>query len=408
MSNSPCSELLVRSRKVLGRLLVLLLLSVTAGGCTTVAITTDSHADTPPTHDFKPLDALMKQGVADSVFPGATIAVRYHDKILYHKGFGRLTYDKQSEPVDTTILYDLASLTKAVATTSIIMQLVDHDSLSIHDPVAKYLPAFAAHGKEKVTIEHLLRHTSGLRAHTLFSKTCSTPDAVYATITADSLLFAPGSATLYSDLGFITLGRIIATITGKGLDVNFRERFSKPLGMQTTMFTPPATIRERIAPVEADANWPLQTPRPLVHDQNAALLGGIAGHAGLFSSTGDLLRFTRMLMHGGISDSSRLVKQETVAAFTARTDAERALGWDLRSLHGPSSSGTYFSTRSYGHLGYTGTSIWIDPDNDLEVILLTNRVYPDSKNIRIRKFRPLIHDTVVQCIGIQPKRESLP
>ncbi len=351
-------------------------------------------------YDFKPLEAAVEQAISDTVFPGATLAVLYKGKVVFHRAFGRMTYSPKSASVDTTTLYDLASLTKAVVTTSIVMQLVERDSLSLQAPVATYFPDFAKNGKGKVTIEQLLNHTSGLRAHTYFSKYCTTPEQLFNAIAADSLLSAPGTTTLYSDLGFMLLGKIVETITGKSLASNFHERFAVPLGMRSTMFTPPTSLLWRIAPVEKDTLWPFSRERPQVHDQNAALLGGIAGHAGLYGTTGDLVLMTAMLMNDGSLNGRVYFRPATLKTFISRRNSPRALGWDLRSPEGHSSAGDYFSSSSYGHLGFTGTSIWIDPEKKLAVILLSNRVYPTSDNIKIRKFRPLLHNTVVQCLGL--------
>ena len=351
-------------------------------------------------YDFKPLEAAVEQAISDTVFPGATLAVLYKGKVVFHRAFGRMTYSPKSASVDTTTLYDLASLTKAVVTTSIVMQLVERDSLSLQAPVATYFPDFAKNGKGKVTIEQLLNHTSGLRAHTYFSKYCTTPEQLFNAIAADSLLSAPGTTTLYSDLGFMLLGKIVETITGKSLASNFHERFAEPLGMRSTMFTPPTSLLWRIAPVEKDTLWPFSRERPQVHDQNAALLGGIAGHAGLYGTTGDLVLMTAMLMNDGSLNGRVYFRPATLKTFISRRNSPRALGWDLRSPEGHSSAGDYFSSSSYGHLGFTGTSIWIDPEKKLAVILLSNRVYPTSDNIKIRKFRPLLHNTVVQCLRL--------
>ncbi|MEI6756326.1 MAG: serine hydrolase domain-containing protein [Chlorobium sp.] len=355
------------------------------------------------THDFRPLDAVVEKAVHDSVFPCASLAVIYKGKTVFHKAFGRMTYAAESTPADTTTLYDLASLTKAVATTSILMQLVERDSLKLQAPVSTYIPEFNGNGKEKVTIEQLLRHTSGLRAHLYFAKSCRTPEELFRTIESDSLFSTPGTKTLYSDLGFIMLGKIIETITGQSLASNFHARFADPLGMRSTMFTPPPSLIQHIAPVEKDRSWPLNISRPLVHDQNAALLGGIAGHAGLYSTTGDLMRMVTMIMNGGSLEGHRWFREATLRKFLARNGNQRALGWDVRTPGSHSSSGNYFADSSYGHLGYTGTSIWIDPEKELAVILLSNRVYPTSDNIKIRTFRPLLHDTVVKCLGLQPE-----
>lgn len=359
-------------------------------------------------YNFRPLDTAVEKAVKDSVFPGASVAVLYKGKVVFHKAFGTMTYAPDSAPADTTTIYDLASLTKAVATTSMVMQLVERDSLALHAPVATYLPDFGQNGKQQVTIEHLLRHTSGLRAHSFYAKKCATPAALFNAIDTDTLLATPGTTTLYSDPGFMILGRIVETITRKSLASNFQERFARPLGMRATMFTPPPSLLWKIAPVDKDTLWPFTSHRPLVNDQNAALLGGVAGHAGLYSTTGDLLRMTAMLMRGGAMDNHRYLQKSTLKKFLSRSSSARALGWDLRSPDGHSSAGDYFSNRSYGHLGFTGTSLWIDPEKELAVILLSNRVYPSAENIRIRKFRPQLHNTVAQCLGLQLRQTALP
>ena len=352
-------------------------------------------------HDFRPLEALVNKAIKDSVFPGASLAILYKGEVVFQKGFGHFTYETTSTPVETTTLYDLASLTKAVSTTSIAMQLVERDSLRLQAPVSHYLPGFIGKGKERVSVEQLMRHTSGLRAHTFYAKSCKSPDELFRAIEADSLFSTPGTTTLYSDLNFMLLGRIIERITGRTLAENFHQRFAEPLGMHSTLFTPPSSLVGRIAPVDKDIEWPFTTPRPLVNDQNAALLGGVAGHAGLFSTTGDLVVMMQMIMNQGSLNHHDYFQPATLRKFLARTNYPRALGWDLRSLDGHSSAGELFSASSYGHLGYTGTSIWVDPQKELAVILLSNRVYPNPENIKIRTFRPLLHSTVVKCLGLQ-------
>ena len=351
---------------------------------------------------FSPLDALVEQSIADRVFPSASIVVIYRNDVVFHKAFGRQTYDKRSLRVDTSTIYDLASLTKPVVTTAVIMQLSERDSLDLDAPVSRYLPEFARNGKEHVTIKNLMLHNSGLVAHRFFIKTCNTPEEVMQAIYNEQLVSPAGTKTTYSDLGFITLGKLIERVTGKTLEENFNERFSRPLDMRSTVFNPPDFLHSSIAPTETDTLWSLSESRPLVHDHNAALLGGYAGHAGLFSTTGDLIEFVKMILQEGRHNGKRYVKASTVKKFTKRRPgASRALGWDLRSLNGRSSSGGFFSANSYGHLGYTGTSIWIDPEKDLAVITLTNRVHPTSENIKIRKFRPLLHDTVIKCLELE-------
>ena len=192
--------------------------------------------------DFTRLEQLMRSAVADSVFPGASIAVIHHGRVVFHKAYGRLTYDPKSAPADTTTIYDAASLTKAVVTTSIAMQLVERDSLELASPVGRYRPAFASNGKGGVTVGQLMRHVSGLRAHRYFADTCNGREEALNAIDRDTLVCAPGSRTIYSDLNFMLLGSIEESLTGRGLDSNFRARFSGPLGMASTMFTPPPAL----------------------------------------------------------------------------------------------------------------------------------------------------------------------
>ncbi|ARM30511.1 serine hydrolase [Prosthecochloris sp. HL-130-GSB] len=348
--------------------------------------------------DFTPVEQFVSQSITDGVFPSASIAVIHNGRVIFHRAFGHLTYSPETEKTTTRTIYDLASLTKPIVTTSIAMQLYERDSLHIDAPVSHYLPSFGNNGKEQITVKNLLIHNSGLKAHRFFIRTCTTPEEVYQAIDNETPVAPPGTKTIYSDLGFITLGRIIETITGRSLEENFRERYSRPLGMHNTTFNPPAKLHGRIAPTEQDTSWTLDTPRPLVHDHNAALLGGIAGHAGLFSTTEDLIIFTTMYLQQGRYGSQTCFTPETLATFTERHPGSRGLGWDLRSLQGPSSSGDHLSSSTYGHLGFTGTSIWIDPKRNLAIITLTNRVHPTSTNTKIRKFRPQLHNLIIQCI----------
>ena len=365
-----------------------------------VLFATPLHAAASAANRFEAVETLVEQSIADNVFPAASIAVIYRDNVVFHKAFGHMTYGKNSPPVDTSTIFDVASLTKPIVTTSIVMQLSERDSLNLDAPVSSYIPEFSQSGKENVTVKNLLLHNSGLIAHRFLIKTSRTADEAIASIYNEPLRTQTGTKTTYSDLGFITLGKVIERVTGNSLEENFSVRFSKPLGMQSTLFNPPKALHPQIAPTEKDTLWSLTKPRPLVHDHNAALLGGIAGHAGLFSTTEDLLVFVHMLLQEGRYDNRVFFLPSTLKRFTRRNLGSRALGWDLRSLNGSSSSGQYFSARTYGHLGYTGTSIWIDPEKELAVITLTNRVHPTSENTKIRRFRPLLHDAVVKCLNL--------
>lgn len=351
--------------------------------------------------DFSALCRLAEEGVREGVFPGASIAVVHRGKTVFHEAFGTAGCGKDPGAAYTSTIYDTASLTKAVATTSVVMQLVERDSLELDRPAASYIPEFGRNGKETVTIEQLLRHTSGLRPHAWYIETCRSGPELLEAVYSDTLLAIPGERTAYSDNGFIVLAKIIEKVTGRSLSENFHARFAGPLGMRRSCFNPPDPLQREIAPTGSDATWKRSLgKRPLVNDQNAAILGGEAGHAGLFSTTGDLTRFVRMMMEGGKLDGVRYFRKSTVREFTRRHgDGLRALGWDLRSKEGYSSAGGCFSEKSWGHLGFTGTSIWVDPEKDLAVIMLSNRVCPSDENRKIRDFRPRMHNAAARALG---------
>jgi len=356
-----------------------------------------------PGHDFTPVEKLLQEGVKKQVFPGASIAVFHKGETVFHQAFGNTRCTRHPTPADTTTIYDLASLTKAIATTAIAMQLAERDSLDIDRPASHYLPEFGNNGKERITIRQLLTHTSGLRSHADYIDSCRTQSELFRAVINDTPVTEPGTLTAYSDNGFIVLGKIIEAITRRSLADNFRTRFSGPLSLHSTCFTPGRELQSRVAPTSRTKSWNLNWKRPLVNDLNAAIMGGVAGHAGLFGTTGDLLRFTRMLMEGGELEGKRYFKASTIRRFTRREGKqERALGWDLRSQEGYASTGPEFSEKSWGHLGFTGTSLWIDPEKDLAVIMLSNRVCPSPENKAIKEFRPLLHTAVARSLGYGP------
>jgi CubicO group peptidase (beta-lactamase class C family) len=278
------------------------------------------------------------------------------------------------------------------------MLLVDDGKLDLDERVATYLPEFARGGKGNVCIRNLLLHNSGLAAFHLYYKRLATADAVFDSICAEPLAYPTGTRTVYSDLGFITLGRVIERIAGRPLDVFTRERIFAPLGMRNTLYRPPEPLRARCAPTEVDTYWRMRRVQGTVHDETADLLGGVSGHAGLFSTAGDLARFAQMLLDRGMSGGRRFLRAETVDLFTRCVPpGSRALGWDTRSAAG-SSAGHWFSLRSYGHTGFTGTSLWIDPEQRSFVVFLTNRVHPTRENKRLLAFRAVLHDAVREAM----------
>lgn len=359
-----------------------------------------SNSDINPIQ-FENVDKLMKGGVKDSIFPGGVLLIGKDGKIIYEKGFGHLTYNLSSQEVNASTIYDLASLTKVIATTTAVMLCIDKGLFKLEDKVVDYLPKFGKNGKDKITIQNLLLHNSGFAAYKTFYKQYSSSEQVINAIFDEKLEYPTGTKTVYSDFGFITLAKIIEKVTNKSFDEFCRDEIFLPLGMLNSKFNPPSSDYKKIAPTELDNYWRNKLVHGTVHDENSALLNGVAGHAGLFSTAKDLSFLAQMLLQKGFYQGNQLIKKETVELFTKRysSQSSRALGWDTKSEDSPSSSGQYFSSNSYGHTGFTGTSIWIDPDKNLFVILLTNRVYPTRNNTKHIKFRPLLHDAIIKAIN---------
>jgi len=317
--------------------------------------------------------------------------------VRFHRAFGRFTYEPDSLPMRPDTIFDLASLTKVVATTSMAMALYEEGKLDIDEKVCTYLPEFRGGDRELVTVRHFLAHSSGLPAWVDLYKRARGKEAFLKHICRLPLEAPPGTRTVYSDMGMILLGAALERISGEPLDAFCRRRTFDPLGMHDTLFNPPFHLRHRIAPTEVVPErggviW------GEVHDENAWAMGGVAPHAGLFGTAGDLFKFAQMLLDGGIYGGRRLFREETVRLFTRRTPGStRALGWDTPSEGGP--SGKYFSPSSFGHTGFTGTSLWADPERNLVVVLLTNRVHPTRERKGMFCLRPLIHDAAVKASG---------
>jgi CubicO group peptidase (beta-lactamase class C family) len=319
------------------------------------------------------IDHVVTRGILAGGYPGAAVVVGRKGAAVWERGFGRLSWPSSSAPVvPTQTIYDLASLTKAIGTTTAVMILYDEGKIHLDDPVSKYLPAFSGGEKDSVTVRLLLEHRSGLPAGRDVWRMARTPEEARQIVIDTPLEYHPGQWVEYSDLGADLLGFVVEAASGSGLDQFLTERVWKPLGMNDTFFKPADSLRDRIAPTEINSprGYPL---RGEVHDENAFALGGIAGHAGLFSTASDLSVFAQMMLNGGEYGGVRIVADSTVALFTKRAARTRALGWD--TCGGDGSCGSYLSERAYGHTGFTGTSLWIDPDRDMFVILLTNRVH---------------------------------
>ena len=367
------------------------------------------------------IDILVAEALADSAAPGAVLAIARHGRFVRLRGYGKLAWAETAGPTDLRSIYDLASLTKVVGTTTAAMILVDERRLDLDAPVVQYLPWWAEGdpAKETVTVRHLLLHRAGLPPFRTFYLEMEGRAAYVSAIGQLELDYQPGTQTVYSDIGFMTLAFIIESVSGQGLDEFLRERVWDRLRMHDTGFRPAEALRDRIAPTEVDAVFRNIHVHGVVHDENAYAMGGVAGHAGLFSTVTDLAVLAQMLLDEGRvtgceredSDGGgericaagargplRLVSEETVRAFTRRFDsqASRALGWDTPG--DPSSAGDYFTPAAFGHTGFTGTSIWIDPELDMFVVLLTNRVNPTRENEKHVPLRRAIHDGAALAI----------
>jgi len=319
------------------------------------------------------IDHVVQRGIAAGGYPGAAVVVGRRGAAVWEKGFGRLSWEKTSPWVSTDrTIYDLASLTKVVATTSALMVLYDEGKIRLDDPVSRYIPDFSGGEKDRVTLRMLLEHRSGLPAGRDLWRIAHTPEEARVAVISTPLVCEPGRCYEYSDLGADMLGFVVEAASGERLDQFVTERVFTPLGMSDTFFRPSDSLKARVAPTETNTRrgYSLQGE---VHDENAFALGGVAGHAGLFSTASDLAVFAQMMLNGGEFNGTRVIADSTVALFSTRAAGTRALGWD--TCGGSGSCGKYLGADAYGHTGFTGTSLWLDPDRDMFVILLTNRVH---------------------------------
>lgn len=319
------------------------------------------------------IDHVIERGISAGGYPGAAVVVGRRGAAVWQKGFGKLSWERSSsQVVPAKTIYDLASLTKVVGTTTAIMVLYDEGKIHLDDPVSVYVPQFSGGEKDRVTVRMLLEHRSGLPAGRDLWRSAHSPEEARAEVISTPLGCEPGRCYEYSDLGADMLGFIVEAASGERLDHFLDERVFQPLGMNDTFFRPADSLKTRIAPTEVapPRGYPLQGE---VHDENAYALGGVAGHAGLFSTAADLAVFAQMMLNGGEYSGTRIVADSTVALFTKRAAGTRALGWD--TCAGAGGCGQYLGEDAYGHTGFTGTSLWLDPDRDMFVVLLTNRVH---------------------------------
>jgi beta-N-acetylhexosaminidase len=355
---------------------------------------------------LQPAYEVIEKAIEDKAFPGATLAVGFRGKVAIH-AFGKLSYDAKSPATVPATMYDIASLTKVVATTTLVAKLAEGDfavPLDMDAKVERYLPEWAngpqPEWRHKVTVRHLMTHTSGLPPFKEYWRTSKSKQETLTRIFAEPLEQEPGAKEVYSDLGIILMAEIIERLTGRTLDDLARSYIFSPLGMKDTMYKPAKKLWPEIAPTEIDNNLRHRLVQGEVHDENAFAIGGVSGHAGVFSSAPDLAAFCQMLLNGGVYGHQRILKRATIAQFTTPqqlSSGTRTLGWAVPTEG--SSSGHYFSAHSFGHTGFTGTSIWIDPDRQLFVVFLTNRVNPTRQNMKIQQVRPALHDAVMQALG---------
>ena len=348
---------------------------------------------------------LLTAAIDSGAMPGAVAVAGTRDTILLERALGRLSYAADAEPVGPDTIYDLASLTKVVVTTPLVMRLHERGTLALDAPASAHLAEFTGGARDRVTVADLLAHCGGLLWWTDLYRQCKglpareTRLCFLNRICKRALDYPPRSRTVYSDLGFILLGALLERLTQAPLDRLAVDEIFAPLGMNEIFYNPPESLRARIAPTEDDPRRG-GILRGQVHDENAHGLGGVAPHAGLFGTARSLVPFAQMWLGGGRQDGSPLFRTATLQRFSRRANlvagSSRALGWDTPAPE--SSCGNRFSAASFGHTGFTGTSLWIDPERDVFVILLANRVHPTRDNPRLTALRPAFHDAVLDCL----------
>ena len=372
--------------------------------------------------DFHGVEKSFDEAVAEGVFPGAVVLVGKDDGVVYEQAFGSRSLLPNKTPMRLDTIFDLASLTKPLATAVAIMLLVRERKLRLDDQLTRVIPMYGVFGKSLTTFRHLLNHSAGLPAWKAFFEDIikneksgrinfvasrAAKNYVYEQIHREKAVTPPGSQSVYSDLGFIILAEAVEILTGNTFDRFCQERIFKPLGLRSTGFVDLTQLRTRrlqpvedvIAPTE-NCPWRKKILCGEVHDDNAYAMGGVAGHAGLFSSAREVHAFLARMsqcLHGKDSFLPQAVVQEFLTRASSPNDSNFALGWDTPTS-GKSAAGSFFSPRSVGHLGFTGCSIWWDLEKNCHVVLLTNRVHPSRKNDKIKDFRPYIHDQIMKVL----------
>ena len=372
--------------------------------------------------DFRAVEDSFEAALADGVFPGAVLLVGRDDAVVYERAFGNRSLLPQKSPMLPDTIFDLASLTKPLATSVALMLLVRERKLRLDDQVTRVIPMYGVFSKSATTFRHLLNHSSGLPAWKPFFEEIvksekagrinfiasrAAKNHIYEQVHRERPASPPGRQSVYSDLGFIVLGEVVEILSGATLDRFCRERIFKPLGLRSTGFVDLTQLRTRrlqpveevIAPTE-NCPWRKKILCGEVHDDNAYAMGGVAGHAGLFSSARDVHALL-VRLHQCFQGKDNFLPQSLVREFLTRNSAANesnfVLGWDTPSPE-KSSSGSLFPSQSVGHLGFTGCSVWCDLERNCHVVLLSNRVHPSRKNEKIKDFRPQVHDLIMKAL----------
>lgn len=349
------------------------------------------------------IDAIVRQGIRRGIYPAAVVVIGRRDSVLYARGYGHFTWSpKSAVPTPDSTLWDIASITKVLGTTSAAMRLVDVNRLNLDAPVHQYLPRFMGGAKNRVTVRMLLDHTSGLRAYVPFFKQAKTRDAAISLLYAEQLVRQPGEKAVYSDLNAILLGLLLESVSGLPLEQLVAREVFEPLGLTSSSYRLRTAARRQTVPT---ALWRGQPVQGQVNDPNAAILGGAAGHAGIFSTGMDLARYAQVWLRNGVGPRGPWVGPATIRRFLTRgaNSGPRLLGWDTPELDGeqPSLFGTLISPSAYGHTGFTGTELWVDPAHDLFLVFLTNGTFdPRTRNSHhaLRSVRTSLSDAAIRLV----------
>ena len=369
----------------------------------TAAVATSSFPTPSTTPRLGAVDSIIQQSIAEGNIPGAVLIVGHNGAVIYRKAYGSRALEPKREPMTLDTVFDLASLTKVIATTTAVMQLVERGKVRMNDPVAKYLPEFAQNGKEDITVRQLLTHYSGLEPDLDLKAPWEGKETAYRMAFAETLAEPPGSHFTYSDINFIVLGALVERVSGETLDAYTAKHIFAPLKMTRTRFVPPAVWRVKIAPTQYDESEHML--RGMVHDPTARRMGGVAGHAGLFSTADDLAKFAQALLNGGGGIMSAVaVEKMTSPEQPPAAPVLRGFGWDIDSPFS-TNRGDLLPVGSFGHTGFTGTSVWIDPTTQTCIILLTNAVHPRGKGNAIA-LRSKVATEVAAALALNPTEKD--